>query len=98
MGSVECINSHPVATSSRTGKTNKRLPQVRSNFSDEALVAQNEDPQMNPADAISERFGSLVRSALLRRKLKPSLVLLGTRVLTALGCNTCPVTVFSSWN
>lgn len=32
--------------------------------------------QLNPIDAISEPFGSLFRSALLRGILKPSLMLL----------------------
>ena len=41
-------------------------------------MAQIEDLQLNPVDALSEKFGSLVRSALLRRMSKPSLVLLGS--------------------
>ena len=40
-------------------------------------MAQIEDLQLNPIDAFSEQFGSLVRSA-LRRMSKPSLVLLGS--------------------
>ena len=74
---VEHINSHTVALSSRTGKTNKRLPRVYSNFSDEDLVFQIEDLQLNTVDAIFEPFGSLVRSAFLWGMLKASLTLLG---------------------
>ena len=41
-----------------------------SNPSDQANVFQNNDRKLNPADAFSEPFGSLVCSALLRGCLK----------------------------
>ena len=39
-------------------------------------MVQIEYLQLNPIDAISEPFGSLVRCALLRGMLKPSLMLI----------------------
>ena len=75
---VERINIHPVATSSRTGKTNEPLPRLFSNSSDEALVVQIEDVQHNSAFATSDPVGSLGSTALLRLMLKPSLMPIGS--------------------